>query len=317
MTAEPPAISRFGSWLEQQIRQQERWPVLVAGSVVAGGRGSRAGGLRHRAAPMATHALLVLAPRKPDRNSTPPPQIAAAGGWKVIRRSRSGPRRATLDENADVLLLDSIGELAGLYSLADAVFVGGSLVPSGGHNILEPAWFAKSAGLRRLHGKFPRDGRTISRRARRRFKSPAVSSSAKSGCSSSRTMRCASAWARPRAKFPSAIEAPRNARSIASPQSGTLPSGTAHERSKQSLLWPFTLLYGAAAHLRARAYRRGIFRPQRLDGIVISVGNLTTGGTGKTPMVLWIAERLLHEGKKVGILTRGYRGERLAPSAGE
>jgi 3-deoxy-D-manno-octulosonic-acid transferase len=40
-------------------------------------------------------------------------------------------------------VLDSIGELASLYSLADAVFVGGSLVPAGGHNILEPAWFSK------------------------------------------------------------------------------------------------------------------------------------------------------------------------------
>jgi len=43
----------------------------------------------------------------------------------------------------DVVVLDSIGELAALYLLADAVFVGGSLVPAGGHNILEPAWFAK------------------------------------------------------------------------------------------------------------------------------------------------------------------------------
>ncbi len=43
--------------------------------------------------------------------------------------------------------------------------------------------------------------------------------------------------------------------------------------------------------------------------LVISVGNLTVGGTGKTPMVLWIAQRLLAEGKSVGILTRGYRGE--------
>jgi 3-deoxy-D-manno-octulosonic-acid transferase len=50
---------------------------------------------------------------------------------------------APLDENADVLLLDSIGELAGLYSMADAVFVGGSLVRAGGHNILEPAWFSR------------------------------------------------------------------------------------------------------------------------------------------------------------------------------
>jgi tetraacyldisaccharide 4'-kinase len=77
----------------------------------------------------------------------------------------------------------------------------------------------------------------------------------------------------------------------------------------ESLLWPLTLPYGAIVHLRARAYRTGFLRQRRLDGIVISVGNLTTGGTGKTPMVLWIAQRLLAEGKSTGILTRGYRGE--------
>ncbi len=80
---------------------------------------------------------------------------------------------------------------------------------------------------------------------------------------------------------------------------------------RQSLLWPLSLPYGAAAHLRARAYRKGILKQQHLDGTVISVGNLTTGGTGKTPMVLAIAEHLLAEGKNVGILSRGYRGEKV------
>lgn len=75
-----------------------------------------------------------------------------------------------------------------------------------------------------------------------------------------------------------------------------------------SLLWPLSLPYAAAAHLRARAYQMGILKPRRLGGTVISVGNLTVGGTGKTPMVLWIAQRLLAEGRRVGILTRGYRG---------
>jgi tetraacyldisaccharide 4'-kinase len=76
----------------------------------------------------------------------------------------------------------------------------------------------------------------------------------------------------------------------------------------ESLLWPLSVPYGAVAHLRARAYRKGILRQRRLEGVVISVGNLTVGGTGKTPMVLWIAERLLSEDKRVGILTRGYHG---------
>lgn len=77
----------------------------------------------------------------------------------------------------------------------------------------------------------------------------------------------------------------------------------------QALLWPLTLPYGAVVRLKARAYARGLLRQRRLNGVVISVGNITTGGTGKTPMVLWLAEHLLAEGKKLGILTRGYRGE--------
>ena len=86
---------------------------------------------------------------------------------------------------------------------------------------------------------------------------------------------------------------------------------------KGTLLWPLSLVYGAVAHLRALAYEKKIFRQRRLDRVVISVGNLTVGGTGKTPMVLWIAERLLAEGKSVAILTRGYRGKNVGATAGK
>jgi len=135
-----PAVGEFGSWLAGQIRAQERWPVLVAGSVLD---------MEEESVLAAYDAvqrkfrrtLLVLAPRKPDRFDEAA-EIASAGGWNVVRRSRVN-LSAALDENTDVLVLDSIGELAALYSLADAAFVGGSLVPAGGHNILEPAWFRK------------------------------------------------------------------------------------------------------------------------------------------------------------------------------
>jgi 3-deoxy-D-manno-octulosonic-acid transferase len=138
---EPPPISPFGTWLEEQIREQERWPLIMAGSVVA----------EEEEAVLAAydvvqrqwrHALLVLAPRKPDRFDAAA-AIVTEGGWQAVRRSELD-LNAALDENADVLVLDSIGELAGLYLLADAVFVGGSLVPAGGHNILEPAWFSRA-----------------------------------------------------------------------------------------------------------------------------------------------------------------------------
>ena len=73
-------------------------------------------------------------------------------------------------------------------------------------------------------------------------------------------------------------------------------------------LWPASVLYSLVARFKAWCYARGIFKARRLPGTVISVGNLTVGGTGKTPVVLAIAERLAAEGKHCAILTRGYRG---------
>jgi 3-deoxy-D-manno-octulosonic-acid transferase len=138
--SEEPEMSRFGVWLEGEVERQERWPVIVAGSVVRDEEEAVLAGYdivqrRWR------RALLILAPRKPDRFDQAA-TVAGAGGWKVVRRSGVN-FDLPLDETADVVVLDTIGELAGLYRLADAVFVGGSLVPAGGHNILEPAWFAK------------------------------------------------------------------------------------------------------------------------------------------------------------------------------
>jgi tetraacyldisaccharide 4'-kinase len=74
------------------------------------------------------------------------------------------------------------------------------------------------------------------------------------------------------------------------------------------LLWPPSVLYGSYVRLRAWLYARGWLKQKRLHGTVISVGNLTVGGTGKTPMVMWLAEKFLAEGKRVAILSRGYRG---------
>jgi len=74
------------------------------------------------------------------------------------------------------------------------------------------------------------------------------------------------------------------------------------------LLWPLSLLYSSIARAKAWCYARGVFRKRKLPGTVISVGNLTVGGTGKTPMVLAIAQRFAEQGQHAAILTRGYRG---------
>ena len=87
-----------------------------------------------RAAP-----LLVLAPRRPERFAEVAQWLAAQG----TRFARSSAAAAAPDGELEVLLLDSMGELLDWYAAADAAFVGGSLVPVGGHNLLEPAALGK------------------------------------------------------------------------------------------------------------------------------------------------------------------------------
>jgi tetraacyldisaccharide 4'-kinase len=73
-------------------------------------------------------------------------------------------------------------------------------------------------------------------------------------------------------------------------------------------LWPLSVIYGWVVSAKNWMYDAGWLTTKRLRGTVISVGNLTTGGTGKTPMVLWLASRFLAQGKSVAILSRGYKG---------
>ncbi|HXR99246.1 MAG TPA: tetraacyldisaccharide 4'-kinase [Pyrinomonadaceae bacterium] len=75
---------------------------------------------------------------------------------------------------------------------------------------------------------------------------------------------------------------------------------------KSIVLPPLSLLYGAVTRTRLSLYRRGTFHTTKLDRPVISIGNITTGGTGKTPLVEYVARLLAAQGKKVCILTRGY-----------
>ena len=153
--SELPTPTPLSNWLEAEVKRTGRSPVIVAGSVVATEEplaliafGTLQGEYRN--------SFLVLAPRKPE-------QFAAAAEFideshrRFIKRSElpiptpaetsgraNGPVvNLTIPAGVTVLLLDSIGELASLYRLADGAFVGGSLVSSGGHNILEPAAFGK------------------------------------------------------------------------------------------------------------------------------------------------------------------------------
>jgi tetraacyldisaccharide 4'-kinase len=76
--------------------------------------------------------------------------------------------------------------------------------------------------------------------------------------------------------------------------------------SGSAVLLPFTGLYGAITAVRRRAYRAGWLQTHRVGRPVIVVGNLTVGGTGKTPLVAWLSQRLVARGLKVAIVSRGY-----------
>lgn len=80
-----------------------------------------------------------------------------------------------------------------------------------------------------------------------------------------------------------------------------------------ALLVPAALAYSGLVRLRRLLYRLAILQSVRLSAPVIIVGNLTVGGTGKTPLVLWIAAELRRMGMRPGILCRGYGGAATSP----
>jgi tetraacyldisaccharide 4'-kinase len=76
-----------------------------------------------------------------------------------------------------------------------------------------------------------------------------------------------------------------------------------------SLLQPLSWLYATAIRVRATAYARRWLTTHHVDKPVVVVGNLTVGGTGKTPLVIWLARHLTERGLRVGIVSRGYGSE--------
>jgi 3-deoxy-D-manno-octulosonic-acid transferase len=127
-------------WLEERLTALAAGrPVLLAGSTMTGEDEQVAEAFE--AVGGGDRALLVVAPRHPERWDDVE-RLLARRGLAVLRRSRleaqEGPEEKA-GKQPDVVLLDSLGELAGLYALAAGAFIGGTLVPTGGHNPLEPA----------------------------------------------------------------------------------------------------------------------------------------------------------------------------------
>ena len=237
----------------------------------------------------------IIAPRHPERGG----DIAAlcAGQGLTARRAAAARRQA---ENDTLYIADTLGEMDSLFSVADIVFLGGSLKPLGGHNPVEPA----AHGLPILTGPHV-------------FKNAAEFSGLRTPVSSP-------TWLMRKTLHPAPEASPKTL--CGEPELPQRRAIMLHETGKRSAnrgrlmpridrdqyhtimirtpdhwnhrgplaisLLPMTLVWRAAGMLR-----RLSARPYRSPLPVICVGNLTAGGTGKTPLVGWLADRLSENGK--------------------
>jgi tetraacyldisaccharide 4'-kinase len=244
--------------------------------------------------------LLLLAPRKPERFDAAAQALARAGIPFIRRSALTGSAELPLP---GALLLDSMGELASLFPLADVVFMGGTLALRGGHNILEPALagrpivtgphlenFAEIAAEFRSAGALVevRDAVSLAAAVTDILENPA------------RALDLA-------AKAAACARARQGATALAACQAYEIfARHVPRYRPAQpgfAFLWILSRLWIWGAKLN-RA--RNVARRRRLQAPVISVGNITVGGTGKTPMVLHLTRCLKDAGWNPGILTRGY-----------
>ncbi len=239
--------------------------------------------------------LLVLVPRRPERFDSAAAKLTRAG-VRFVRRSDielSAP-----PELPAVLLLDSMGELSGLFELADAIFMGGTLARRGGHNVLEPAYFGKPV----VRGPHMENFDEIAREF----------SDAQATVTIAHKQELAPAIA-------SLLDDESKRRSIGerAKKVADTKRGVAKRLAVELVLLHDTGFYrrGGSAWLAPLAWAwtvglqwdRATTPSRRLDRPVISVGNMTVGGAGKTPFVEWLTGRLYDLGRQPAILTRGYR----------
>jgi tetraacyldisaccharide 4'-kinase len=266
--------------------------------------------------------LLVLAPRQPNRFKDVARKLEASG-FPWMRRSQINEmrrseihetRRGEIESNTPphlslpgILLLDTIGELAGLYAAADAVFVGGSLAPRGGHNIIEPA--AVSAPV--VVGPHMHNFETITRDFVERQAIiqirdekellPVTRDLLKNPRRASDLGKRAFQFVRSQQGISPGIAAilwPLYQSAYPKPPRGTLTS---------AVLFPLALLWKLGGMIKRNQSERSAASLIPLPVPVVSVGGITVGGSGKTPFTNYLAGRLRAEGYFPAILTRGYR----------
>lgn len=295
--AQPPAA------IVEFLRKVRPKIVLLAGSTREGEEEMAAAAFAQTAAEQ-PDALLMVAPRHPQRFDEAA-RALAAGGLPVVRRSQLPG--AVAPSLPAVLLVDTLGELASLYALADAVFVGGSLNGWGGHNALEPALAGKPVVV----GPHMQNFREITERLLAADGLEQIQRADELAPVWLRWLRDPAGAAALGARGKAVAEAARGAGERAASAAVEAWTAAAPPRRpawwKRCLLGPLAALWAAGARLHAEFYAAGLLRQARLPRFTLVVGNLTAGGAGKTPTTLRLAEQLALRGLQPAILTRGYR----------
>jgi tetraacyldisaccharide 4'-kinase len=299
----PPPSPAIVASLHEGFSHSGAGPVLVCGSTLEDEEGSLLSAFRNI---LANHpkAVMVLAPRHPERFAEVG-EFVEKLGFRMWRRSLwNGEPLA-----GGVFLVDSIGELAALYSLATVAFVGGSLVPRGGHNILEPALY----GVPIVTGNHYENFRDVvnffaSRNAVRIVglaEMPLVFIELIENGGERTTLgrNALAALESQRGATARTVSALLQLMSV-SPYKAQSKNGQPPGRGLR--MNPLTGLYGAATALRNTLFDRGVLPSRRLERPVVSVGNLSVGGSGKTPFVIALGELLKARGIRFDVLTRGY-----------
>jgi len=259
-------------------------------------------------APKYPGLLLILVPRKPDKFDDTADQLRAAG-VRYLRRSENKIDPAL--QLPCVLLLDSMGELGGLFPLAQIVFMGGSLARRGGHNLLEPAACARPI----IVGPHMENFAEIAAAFREHYAVLQIAN----------TDELAPAVEK-------LIQDPRLAEDLGTgaAELAAKRRGVTRKAVAEILRWldraipcavphgPAKPLLGLLAQIWSVAstwnQRRREARSRRLATPVVSVGGISMGGAGKTPMVDYLAERMRQRGRHPAILTRGYMRRSIEPS---
>ena len=279
-------------------------------------------------------AKMIWAPRHLQR-IPPAEQMLKATGLRTARRTRMGgpdDSGGTSPAPADVIILDTMGELAVMYAAADMAFVGATLVPLGGHNLLEPAACgipvlfgphtenvraSAAALLRTGGGMVVHDGDELARHwlewlddPDKRAQTGAAARQAVSECAKAvdRTLDLVDRWILDPDPGGSGGSGPwrypqRTPFIIRLMDPGERAPAI---RFMRVALLPASLLMGMAVRLRNGLYDRKLLTSDRLPVPVISVGALTAGGAGKTPVVRYLARKLRDAGYRPAVLSHGY-----------